>query len=107
MSNIKLIKQELHFAVKRQKKIKNIINKFKKIRDNTIDLSLPNATLYNNVYCQLRYRQPKKVEIITVKDNQFWRCPTCECNVQQKGYIYYCDFCGQALITPLNGCEED
>ena len=107
MSNIKLVKQEPHYTVKRQRKTNNIINKFKKIRDNNIDLRLPNATLYNDVYCELRYRQPKKVEIVTVRDNQFWRCPVCECNVSQKGYIYYCDFCGQALITPLNGCVED
>ena len=45
--------------------------------------------------------------IVTTNNNQFWRCPTCECNVNQKGYIYYCDFCGQALITPLNDLRED
>ena len=107
MSNITNIEKEKHFAVKKQRKTKRMINKFKKIRDNNIELRLQNAELYNDIYCELRYRQAKKVEIITTKDNQFWRCPTCECTINQKGYIYYCDFCGQALITPLNCCEED
>lgn len=107
MSNITNIEQEKHFATRKQRRIKRIINEFKKIRDNNIKLRLPNAKLYNNIYCELKYRQAKKVEIVTINNNQSWRCPTCECNVNKKGYIYYCDFCGQELITPLNGLRED
>ena len=107
MSNVTNIEQEKHFATRKQRRVKRIINEFKKIRDNNIKLRLPNAKLYNNIYCELKYRQAKKVEIVTTNNNQFWRCPTCECNVNQKGYIYYSDFCGQALITPLNDLRED
>ena len=45
MSNITNIEKEKHFAVKKQRKTKRMINKFKKIRDNNIELRLPNAEL--------------------------------------------------------------
>lgn len=99
------LEHEKNIFVKKQRKIERVTKQFKEIRDNKIKLNAPDSQLYNDVYCEISiYRTPKKIDI----KGDYWFCPTCDLPINNHaGYVHYCDFCGQALITPKNELWED